>query len=293
MALTKVQSGVMDGGLTLSDSAPANTLVTTSAGNVGIGGTPAARLDVATGNMIVRSGNITGYDNAVITANAINTNGTVVDINSAGTVGIVKLSTNNTERMRIDSSGRLLVGTTSNSGLTGGMGCPEGYGMNRNLTDQAGRRNWSLVSESAAVGDCCLLSSTTNTASPNTVRLQVTSAGSCFNSTGTYGTFSDIKLKENIVDTTPKLEKLLQVRVVNYNRIGESNKELGVIAQELENIFPNMVEESTDLEDGQVTSTTTKAVKYSVFVPMLIKAIQEQQAIITDLKARIETLEAK
>ena len=34
-------------------------------------------------------------------------------------------------------------------------------------------------------------------------------------------------------------------------------------------------------------------VKYSVFVPMLIKAIQEQQAIIEDLKARIETLEAK
>ena len=55
-----------------------------------------------------------------------------------------------------------------------------------------------------------------------------------------------------------------------------------------------MVEEVQDRDaDGNDLGTTTKSVKYSIFVPMLIKAIQEQQAIITDLKARIETLENK
>ena len=65
-----------------------------------------------------------------------------------------------------------------------------------------------------------------------------------------------------------------------------------------------MIDEKTDTEDRKVTDeegnvtteivdlgTTTKSVKYSVFTPMLIKAIQEQQTIIEDLKSRIETLE--
>ena len=52
-------------------------------------------------------------------------------------------------------------------------------------------------------------------------------------------------MKENIVDVSPKLQDLLKVRVVNYNLIGLSNthKNIGVIAQELETIFPNLVTE--------------------------------------------------
>jgi hypothetical protein len=116
--------------------------------------------------------------------------------------------------------------------------------------------------------------------------------GNVVNSNNSYGAFSDIKLKENIADATPKLEKLNQVRVVNYNIKGETQKQIGVIAQELEQIFPSMIDESPDRDsEGNDLGTTTKQVKYSVFVPMLIKAIQEQQAIITDLKSRIEALE--
>jgi chemotaxis receptor (MCP) glutamine deamidase CheD len=65
------------------------------------------------------------------------------------------------------------------------------------------------------------------------------------------------------------LDDLLKVKVRNYNLIGDDNKQIGVVAQELEE-----------------TGTTTKSVKYSVFVPMLIKAMQE-------LKAEIETLKAQ
>jgi hypothetical protein len=86
------------------------------------------------------------------------------------------------------------------------------------------------------------------------------------------------------------LEKLLQVRVVNYNlKTQPSEKRLGVIAQELEQIFPSMIDESSDLDaENNPLGTTTKSVKYSVFVPMLIKAMQEQQAIIESLKARLD-----
>jgi hypothetical protein len=104
---------------------------------------------------------------------------------------------------------------------------------------------------------------------------------------------SDVKLKENIIDATPKLADLMQVKVRNYNLKNDpTHKQIGVIAQELEQIFPSMVDESFDKDfEGNDLGTTTKAVKYSVFVPMLIKAMQEQQATINALTARIETLE--
>jgi hypothetical protein len=69
-------------------------------------------------------------------------------------------------------------------------------------------------------------------------------------------------------------------------------KQIGVIAQELEQVFPAMVEETNDHDaEGNDLGTTTKSVKYSVFVPMLIKAMQEQQAIIESLTNRIAALE--
>ena len=115
----------------------------------------------------------------------------------------------------------------------------------------------------------------------------VRDSGNAVNTNNSYGSISDRKLKENIVDATSKLEKLNQVRIVNFNRIGNKQKQLGVIAQELEQIFPSMIEEVIDRDaEGNDLGTTTKSVKYSVFVPMLIKAIQE-------LTARLAAVEAK
>jgi hypothetical protein len=149
-------------------------------------------------------------------------------------------------------------------------------------------------------------------------RFIVSSNGNVTNTNGSYGAISDIKLKENIEDATPKLDDLLKVKVRNYNLIGEETKQIGVIAQELEEVFPAMVSESEDFEEvevpqldeegnevlneeGEVVTTkervskgtTTKSVKYSVFVPMLIKAIQEQQEIINEMRAEIDLLKTK
>jgi len=117
--------------------------------------------------------------------------------------------------------------------------------------------------------------------------------GNIQNTNNSYGGISDAKLKENIVDASPKLADLMQVRVRNYNlKTDPTHKQLGVVAQELETVFPALVDVSPDRdEDGNTLETTTKSVKYSVFVPMLIKAIQEQQALITALTTRITALE--
>jgi hypothetical protein len=118
--------------------------------------------------------------------------------------------------------------------------------------------------------------------------------GTVQNSTGTYATISDAKLKENVVDAKPQLTKLMQTRVVNYNLIDDDLKQIGWVAQELEQVFPNMVFESPDKSpEGEDLGTTTKGVKLTVFIPILVKAIQEQQALIQDLTTRLAALEAK
>ena len=128
----------------------------------------------------------------------------------------------------------------------------------------------------------------------NDAKFIVAGDGDVTNTNNSYGAVSDQKLKENIVDATNKLEDLKQVQVRNYNLIGSDKKHIGVVAQELETIFPALISESIDRnEDGEDLGTTTKSVKYSVFVPMLIKAMQEQQATIEALEARITALEAK
>lgn len=119
-------------------------------------------------------------------------------------------------------------------------------------------------------------------------RIIIYSNGNIQNTNNSYGQLSDIKIKENIVDATPKLADILKVKIKNFNFIGNNTKQIGVIAQELEEIFPLMIDETPDVDaDGNDLGTKTKSVKYSVFVPMLIKAIQEQQTQIEELKAKL------
>jgi hypothetical protein len=111
--------------------------------------------------------------------------------------------------------------------------------------------------------------------------------GSLYNRTGTYGTISDITLKENIVDTTPKLQDILKLKVRNFNFIGNEKKQLGFIAQEFEEVFPNAVD--TDTSHGEHYGK--KVVKTTVLIPMLVKVVQEQNEVITNLTERINNLE--
>jgi hypothetical protein len=123
------------------------------------------------------------------------------------------------------------------------------------------------------------------------LRIIIDSQGNITNQNNSYGQISDEKLKENIVDATSKLDGLMQLEIKNFNFIGDDKKQLGVIAQQVETIFPNLIDERKDTHPttNEDLGTTTKSVKYSVFVPMLIKAMQEQQTIIDDLKSRLDS----
>jgi len=116
--------------------------------------------------------------------------------------------------------------------------------------------------------------------------------GNIVNTNNSYGSISDAKLKENIVDASPKLSDVLQLQVRNFNfKINPTKKHIGFVAQEIEQVFPSLVEETPDQdEDGNSLETTTKSVKTSVLVPILVKAIQELKAELDTVKAELATL---
>ena len=93
---------------------------------------------------------------------------------------------------------------------------------------------------------------------------------------------SDIKLKTNIKTLTNSLEKVLSMRGVEFERIDNPGKyHVGVIAQEVEVVVPELVSEDND---------GTKTVAYGNITALLIEAIKEQQEQINSLKQEIADL---
>jgi hypothetical protein len=106
-----------------------------------------------------------------------------------------------------------------------------------------------------------------------------------------YTQTSDIRLKENITDAGSGLAKLANVKIRSYDWKKTGNHtDFGVVAQELQDVAPECVSIGQD-NDNQ-TIKTPWSVDTSALVPAMIKAIQEQQALITTLTARITALES-
>ena len=115
--------------------------------------------------------------------------------------------------------------------------------------------------------------------------------GDLENTNNSYGSISDVKLKENIVDANSQWEDLKRLQVRNYNFKAETghqtHTQLGLIAQEVELVSPGLVKNTPDLDDKDIDlGTTTKSLNYSVLYMKAVKALQEAME-------RIETLEQR
>jgi len=180
------------------------------------------------------------------------------------TGGFISFSTGtNVERLRIDGSGNVDVATV---GATVSMSAAS---TTFNISCQAGANDFIRISAGA------------------TERFRFNSIGEAFSSTGTWGTISDNRLKENIEAATPKLNEVMKLRIVNYNpKTDPNSRHIGMVAQEVEKVFPGLVSSLDDDGEGGYY----KGLKLSIFVPILIKAMQEQQEMIEELKRRINEL---
>jgi hypothetical protein len=128
------------------------------------------------------------------------------------------------------------------------------------------------------------------------MRYIVCGNGDVKNTNNSYGAYSDLKLKENIVDSGSQWDDIKALRVRKYSMKDEYSDvptQIGVIAQELEAVgMGGLVTEGADLDvDNNDLGTTTKQVTYSVLYMKAVKALQEAMERIESLEARITALE--
>jgi len=105
--------------------------------------------------------------------------------------------------------------------------------------------------------------------------------GGSFTATSNITAYSDIRLKKDIKVIENAVEKVQAIRGVVYERIDTGQKQVGVIAQEVEKVLPEAVSEGHEY----------KSVAYGNMVGLLIEAIKEQQSTINKLEERIARLE--
>ena len=261
----------------------------TSSGNMGLGtGSPVAKLDVR-GNVYVGDSigvDITNPQDYHASANDIVVkNGMTIANTSQGSIFFADSSTgtgeyvgqinyyhnnnqlsfvtNNTERMRLSGNGEHMV---YSNGTVSAL------------------RTAASSSGSAEILYC----------SRNSSSVTVGTGVYAIYSNGSASSLSDRTQKKNIETTRDGyLEDLNRLRVVKYNWNDQEDgtpKELGLIAQEVEEVFPGLISNMRS-DVGIGTTASTKGVKTSVLPYMLLKALQEANAEIVALKARVNTLE--
>ena len=151
------------------------------------------------------------------------------------------------------------------------------------------------VSQTSSTDTAFVVNNNATNTTDGTLKFVVRADGDAENTNNSYGALSDAKLKENIVDAGSQWDDIKNIRVRNYNFIeGETHRQIGVVAQEVETVSPGLVKERKDIDaEGNTLGTTTKAVNYSVLYMKAVKALQEAMDRIETLEAKVAALEAQ
>jgi len=187
------------------------------------------------------------------------------------------------EHVRIDDEGSLWVG----NGTTGTIGT---------ASSASNLGVFNVDVSNASTG--AYLKTSRDTGAPNAIAQFWGNAGSAIirgdgdleNTNNRYTGISDIKFKQNIEDASSQWDDIKNIRIRKYELIADpGRRQIGVVAQELEEVSPGLVIERVHDED---TGETAKSVAYSVLYMKAVKALQEAMERIETLEARVEALEA-
>lgn len=289
--------GYTGDGVVFADTTPANTLVTTTGGNVGIGtSSPTAKLTISKssdsaspsrtpGDYSIRlnAAETNTYNNGICVSEGSFANAAIspIDTGASGAQGWAFITGDNSaiaERARIDSSGNLLVGTTNTdptgNNVAGVLVAPSYINVNRTaeVAGYFGRTNDGNVLLFRRSGG-------------NTGSVSVTST------TTAYNTSSDYRLKENVTPMTGGLAKVMALKPCTYKWKLDGSDGQGFIAHELAEVEAGCVTGEKDAVDAE-GNPQYQGIDTSFLVATLTAAIQEQQALIASQSEIIDAQQA-
>jgi hypothetical protein len=260
-------------------SGTTNFMTVKGNGNVGIGTvSPQAKAEI--------SG---GLDNRlrINSTDGTTSNNYGIDFSTAGTVrGGIRYNAgnnylafygyDNAERMRIDSSGNLLVGTTTTTNLIGGTG-NDGVALTPNHIE-VGRSGGAglFINRYTSDGDIAEFRKDGTTVGS----ISVTGSGT------TYNTTSDIRLKTDIEPIADATDRLMAMNAVSHKWKADPDADavVGFIAQEMQEIVPEAVSKGEGEDDMW-------SMDYGRITPVLVAALQDAHKKIEKLEQRIADME--
>lgn len=197
---------------------------------------------------------------------------------NTGSVGTAGTAITFTQAMTLDASGNLLVGTTSTD-----------------ETIQGARIfNNGLINSTRSGSSSATTTLDVYSTGASAYRFYVDMAGTIHATSIVITAISDQRLKENVRDIDTGLSSIMALKPRRFDwkeGKGQNKKNAaGFIAQEFGKVFPNSLSTFKAGEEDQIEYLT---MNHEELIPSLVKAIQEQQALIESLTARLATLESK
>ena len=231
--------------------------------------------------------NTTGYRNTAVGQGALKNNSTGFE-NSALGEGTLA---NNTTGQYNSAFGRESLHNSNGDNNTA-IGWRAGFQTGSNNTSVGWQAGYTAGTNNTAIGsgadfganltNATAIGYQANASASNSIRLGNASV-TVIGGQVAWTAASDSRIKKNIVNSTYGLATVLKLRPVEYNLTSNDLKQVGFIAQEVQKLVPEVVTgKEGDLSKGEILGIT-----YSNLVPVLTKAIQEQQKQIEDQNAKI------
>ena len=261
------------------------------------GTTNVSTLNVSTKEYIGTQANSTRFPNATV---AVSSTAAGIQQNESHNIGLIAEGTANSSDVNIYGIGLYGVGYTAGATRSGGV-VGEGHVSATGDTGSAiGVRGYANDTHAGGMniglyGDAANGSSSYSLYLNNGDIYSVGSKSWVLNGdltfSGAYNvvaydfnTTSDASLKENIEPILDGLSVINKLKPVSFDWKESGQKAYGLIAQEVEEVVPEIIHTS---------ESNVKSIGYSQLISFLIKSVQQQESIIADLNQRIQLLENK